>query len=120
MKINSDGRFQMTKLSIVVFILGSSLFLMDFTYGIGWVLGWVFMGLLEANREKLLDQIIDFDTFSVKKYIVYLLGVVLWIAAPLALAYVLPDYINPIAIFGAYFANRAIMFLTKVFMKGER
>lgn len=110
----------MTKLSFVVFMLGNALFLMDFTYGIGWVLGWIFMGLLEANREKMLNHIIDFDTFSVKKYITYLLGVILWIAAPLALAYFFPSYINPIAIFGAYFANRAIMFITKVFTKGER
>ena len=110
----------MTKLSFIVFLLGSSLFLVDFSYGVGWVLGWIAMGLLEANREKILEQMIDFDHFSVRQYITYLLGVVLWISAPLVLWYFFPSYINPIAIFGAYFASRTIMFLTKGIMKGER
>lgn len=120
MNKNSDGRFQMTKLSFVVFLFGNLLFLVDFTYGVGWVIGWLAMFLLETNREKILSQMIDFDTFSVMQYVIYLVGVVLWIAAPLALAYFFPSYINPIAIFGAYFASRTIMFLTKGIMKGER
>lgn len=110
----------MTKLSIIVFLVGNSLFLVNFSYGMGWILGWIFMGLLETNRERFLDQIIDFDTFSVKKYIAYLLGVVLWIATPLVISYYFPNYVNPIAIFGAYFAHRIIMFITKIFTKGER
>lgn len=110
----------MSKLSFTVFLLGNSLFLVSFSYGMGWLIGWLFMGLLEFNREKLLNRIIDSDSFSVKKYIGYLLGVMLWIATPLLIAYLLPNYVNPVAIFGAYFAYRIIMFLTKIFMKGER
>ena len=110
----------MTKLSFVVFLFGNLLFLVDFSYGVGWVIGWIAMVLLETNRGKILEQMIDFDSFSVTQYITYLLGVVLWIATPLALSYFLPLYINPIAIFGAYFASRTIMFLTKGVMKGER
>lgn len=110
----------MTKLSFIVFLLGSPLFLLDFSYGMGWVIGWIFIGLLETNREKLLNKVINFDDFSVRKYIIYLLGVVVWIASPLLLSFFFSDYINPIAIFGAYFANRIIMYITKVFTKGER
>lgn len=110
----------MTKLSFAVFLFGNLLFLVDITYGIGWILGWIVMGLLETNREKILEQMIDFDSFSVTQYIAYLFGVVLWIASPLVLAYFFPSYISPIAIFGAYFASRIIMFLTKAIMKGER
>ena len=109
----------MTKLSLIVFLFGNLLFFVDFTYGVGWILGWIMMTLLQVNREKILNQMIDFDTFSVTQYILYLFGVVLWIASPLALAYFFPSYINPIAIFGAYFASRIIMFLTQGIMKGE-
>lgn len=117
---NADRRFQMTKLSFVVFLFGNLLFLVDFTYGVGWVIGWLAMFLLGTNREKIFEQMVDFENFSVMQYITYLLGVVLWISTPLVLWYFFPSYINPIAIFGAYFASRIIMFLTKGIMKGER
>ncbi len=109
----------MSKLSFTVFLLGSSLFLIDFSYGLGWLLGWIFIRLLEHNRGKLLNRILDND-FSVGKYISYLIGVVIWIATPLLISFFFPEYINPIAIFAAYFVNRIIMFVTKTFVKEER
>lgn len=116
---NFDRRFSMSKFSFTVFLLGLTLFFLDFSYGLGWLLGWVFIGLLEDNREKLLNRILN-NNFSVGKYVSYLLGVIVWIATPLLISFFLPEYINPVTIFAAYFINRIIMFVTKTFVKEER
>lgn len=109
----------MSKLSFTVFLFGLTLFFFDSSYGVGWILGWVFMYLLETNREKLLDQILDVNNFSMKKYILYLVGVMLWIAAPLLVSFLIPGYINPLSVFAAYFSSRLIMFITKALQKEE-
>src|SRR5699024_11839752 len=84
----------MTKLHFTLIILGSALFFWDISYGVGWLIGWLFAGLLRQYREKLLDHLIDFDNFSVTKYIAYLFGVVIWIAIPFLISFLLPDYIK--------------------------
>lgn len=105
----------MTKLHYLIILLGSTLFFWDITYGIGWLLGWVFIGLLRHYREDILERIIDFDNFSTGVYVAYLFGVICWIAIPLFISFVMPEYINPLAIFGAYFAERILMFITNYF-----
>ena len=107
----------MSKFSFTVFLLGLTLFFLDLSYGLGWFLGWFFMTLLEYNREKFLNRILDVNNFSMGKYIAYLLGVVIWIAVPLLVSFIIPDYINPLAVFAAYFSSRIIMFISKAFMK---
>lgn len=107
----------MTKLHFILIIVGSVLFFWDISYGIGWLIGWLFAGLLRQYREKLLDQLIDFDHFSTGKYIAYLFGVVVWIAIPLLISFLLPDYINPIAVFAAFFVDRALMFVMRSIRK---
>src|SRR5690625_7526188 len=92
----------MTKLHFIIVLLGSLLFFWDISYGIGWLIGWLFVGLLRHYRERILDYVIDLDNFKVRLYIIYLLGIVLWLSIPLILSLLLPEYINPIAIFGAY------------------
>jgi len=109
---------KMTKLHVTVIILGSSLFFLDFSLGIGWLLGWLFAGLLRINRERILERIIDFENFSMKTYIIYLLGVMVWIAIPLLASLFVPQYISPWAIFGAYIADRILMFIINAFSKG--
>ena len=44
----------MTKLHFTLIILGSALFFWDISYGVGWLIGWLFAGLLRQYREKLL------------------------------------------------------------------
>lgn len=109
----------MTKFHIIIAILGSTLFLWDFTYGIGWLVGWIFVGLLRQYRGVILERIIDFDDFSTMRYVGYLLLVMVWIAIPLGVSFLLPDYINPIAVFGAFFADRALMFIIESVSKKE-
>lgn len=83
-------------------------------------LWWVFAGLLEHYRERVLDYVIDFDNFSIKLYITYLIGVMVWVAIPLLISFLTPDYINPLAVFGALFTYRILMFAINFFRKGVR
>jgi len=109
----------MTKLHVTVIILGCALFFLDIAYGLGWLLGWLFIGLLRHNRERILEKIIDFENFSMSAYIIYLLGVMVWIAAPLLASFFAPQYINPWAIFGAYILDRILMFIINTFSKAK-
>lgn len=115
-KENAVGEL-MNKLTVTIIILGSTIFLMDVSYGIGWLLGWVFIIVLSSYREKILDYIIDFESFSAKKYILYLFGVMIWIAIPIIISLIFPKYINTLAIFSAYIIDRLLMFITKSFAK---
>jgi hypothetical protein len=105
----------MTKIHYIVIILGSGLFIAGLSYGVGWLIGWLFMVLLRLNREKILDRIIDFKNFSVGRYVAYLFGVTVWVALPLIVSFIIPEYVDPLAIFGAYFADRILMFITNYF-----
>lgn len=107
----------MTKAHYIVLSLGLSLFFLDSSYGIGWIFGWIFVGLLRHFREPILEYIIDFENFSTRTYVAYLLGVMVWIAIPLVISLLFEDYINPIAVFAAFFADRALMFLINYFRK---
>lgn len=109
----------MTKFHVIIVILGLPLFLLDMTYGIGWLVGWIFVGLLRQYRGVILERIIDFNDFSSIRYIMYLLLVMVWIALPLGLSVLLPQYINPIAVFGAFFADRVLMFVIESVSKKE-
>ena len=110
----------MSKFSFTVFLFGLTLFFIDSSYGIGWIVGWLFITLLEYNRGKLLDRLLDISNFSMKKYLAYLVGVILWIATPLLVSFLIPSHISPYGIFGAYFSSRMIMFLSNSFIKEER
>lgn len=109
----------MTKFHIVIIVLGTALFTLDFAYGLGWLFGWLFVGLLRHFREPILEKMIDFDDFSTRKYITYLLLVMAWIAVPLVISFILSDYINPLAVFGAFFADRMLMFVIGSFSRKE-
>ena len=109
----------MTKFHIIIMILGSGLFFWDITYGLGWVLGWLFVGLLRQYRGLILERIIDFDYFSLLLYIMYLLTVIVWIAIPLLISFFIPEYFNPLAVFGAFFADRFLMFIIESISKKE-
>src|SRR5699024_12159584 len=101
----------MTKLHFTLIILGSALFFWDISYVVGWLIGWLFAGLLRQYGEKLLDHLIDFDNFSVTKYIAYLFGVVIWIAIPFLISCLLADYINLLFVFLAFFVDRSLLFI---------
>ena len=107
----------MTKFHVTILILGLSLFLLDVPSGWGWVLGWIFIGLLRHYRERILDYIIDFDNFSKKLYFMYLIGVMVWVAIPLLISFVVPEYINALAVFGAFFTDRILMFFVNIVRK---
>lgn len=109
----------MTKLHFTIILLGSLLFLWDTSFGLGWLLGWFFIGLLRHYRERILDRVIDLKDFSVARYMTYLIGVIVWIAIPLAISALLPEYVNPFTIFGAYFMDRILLFVTNTLKRGE-
>jgi hypothetical protein len=110
----------MTKLHYLIILLGSALFFWDVSYGIGWLFGWVFAGLLEHFRERILERVIDFDNFSMRLYIMYLVGIMVWVAIPLLISFLIPEYINPLAVFGAFFADRMLMFAINLYRKGVK
>lgn len=110
----------MNKFSLTVFLLGLTLFFINYSYGLGWFLGWFFIALLEHNREKFLNRLLDIHNFSMGKYIIYSIGVMVWIATPLLFSFLRPEFANPLAVFAAYFSNRIIMFIRKAFTKEER
>ena len=110
----------MSRFSFTVFLFGLSSFFFDFSYGLGWLSGWIFILLLEYNREKFLNSVLDLENFLLRKYIAYLLGVTLWLVVPLLISAIFPDFLNPFAVFAAYLANRIIMFVSNAFVKEER
>lgn len=107
----------MTKLHILLIFLGSGLFFLGWPYGAGWLFGWIFVGTLRHYRERILEQIIDFDHFKTRTYIAYLLGVIVWITIPLLVSFLLPECFNPLAVFGAFFIDRLLMFFVNSFRK---
>lgn len=107
----------MTKIHFILIFVGSGLFLWDFSFGAGWLLGWLFAGLLRQYRVKLLERLIDFNDFSVKRYVGYLLIVMGWIALPLLLSFFIPTTFNPFAVFSAFFAERILMYALNIFSK---
>ncbi len=109
----------MTKYHYLVLLLGSILFFWDISYGIGWLLGWVFIGLLRHYRERILENVLDMKNLNVARYIGYLIGIIVWLAIPLGITLIFPDYIHPIAVFAAYFGDRILMFVLNLFKKGE-
>ena len=109
----------MTRLHFTIILLGSLLFLWEFSYGIGWLLGWLFIGILRHYRERILDKVVDLQNFSVARYMAYLFGIIVWIAIPLAISVFFPEYVNPFAIFGAYFIDRILLFVTDTLKRGE-
>lgn len=110
----------MTKVHYIIIILGSSLLFWDISYGVGWLFGWVFAGLLRHYREPILEYLIDFDHFSTITYVSYLIGVMIWIAIPLLISFFFMDYINPFAVFGAFFVDRFLIFMLNIFRKGVK
>lgn len=54
----------MSKLHFTIFLFGLGLYLWDISYGVGWVIGWLFITLLSIYRERILTQVIDFENFS--------------------------------------------------------
>lgn len=109
----------MTKIHFILIFLGSGLFLWDFSYGAGWLLGWIFAGLLRQYRVKLLERLIDFKDFSRGKYTGYLLLVMVWIAVPLLISFLMPEIFNPFTVFAAFFVDRFLMFVLNLFSKEE-
>lgn len=104
----------MSKLRLVIMLLGLGSFYWGAPLGIGWILGWIFITLLRIYRIPLLDKIIgDFSNFSSLKYSLYLLGVFLWIAIPLGLSIIFPDQISFYTIFAAYLLDRFISYATQ-------
>lgn len=109
----------MTKFHFLVIILGCALFFWDISFGVGWLFGWIFAGLLRQFREPVLERLIDFENFSRRKYVGYLLLVMAWIALPLLISFFVPAYINPFAVFAAFFADRILMFVLNMLSKEE-
>lgn len=109
----------MTKLHYIIIVLGLPLFFWEIPFGFGWLLGWLFVGLLRQYRERILEYVIDFEHFSIRSYIAYLLGVMAWVAIPLIISFFFPEYFEPLAVFGAFFIDRALMFMMNSFRKGE-
>lgn len=109
----------MTRLHFTIILLGLSLFLWDISYGVGWLLGWLFIGILRHYREAILNYVIDLNNFKVSLYILYLIGIVVWLAIPLGLSLLVPNYINAMTVFGAYFIDRILLFVTQAVKRGE-
>ncbi len=99
--------------------LGSLLFFWDISYGFGWLLGWVFVGLLRQYREQILEIVLDMNNLSIARYVGYLVGIIVWLAIPLGITLIFPDYLNPIAVFAAYFADRVLNYVLNLLKKGE-
>lgn len=110
----------MTKLHYLIIVLGSGLFFWDIPSGVGWLFGWIFAGLLRHYRERILEYVIDLDNFSKGLYFTYLIGVMVWVAIPLLVSFLIPEYINPLAVFGALFTDRILMFFVNFFKKEAR
>src|SRR5699024_5053636 len=103
----------MTKLHFTLIILGSALCYRYISYGVGWLIGCLFDGIVRRYSVKLIERLRDLDSFSVRIYIAYLFAVVIWIAIPFLISFLLPDYINRIFVFLGFFVDRALMFIMR-------
>ncbi|EFR30689.1 hypothetical protein [Eremococcus coleocola] len=104
----------------LVILIGLGLFFVNFSYALGWLLGWAVMLLVAWLRQNVLVKIIDFDHFKARHYVLYLLAIMLLIALPLGVAFFFPEIVNPYAIFLAYFIDRILMFATGSLKKEVR
>ncbi|CAM3601534.1 hypothetical protein ERUR111494_02225 [Erysipelothrix urinaevulpis] len=93
------------------------LFILNHTYGLAWIVGWSSLIVLSYFREKYYSIILTEASFSVGKYIAYIVFVfvILWI--PPVLAFMFPTVLNPYVLVSAYFIDRFILFVGRAFKK---
>lgn len=106
------------KLKLVLAIAGTIGFLLyDYSFALAWLIGWTSLFVLAYFRERYYSIILSEETFSVGKYISYIVFVfiVLWIAP--IVAFIFPNVINPFVLISTYFIDRFILFVGRAFKK---
>lgn len=106
------------KIKITLALLGTLGFLfLDLSFSLGWLLGWIALFALSFFRERYYSIVLTEKDFSVKRYLAYILFVfvILWIAP--ILAFIFPKVLNPFALIAAYFIDRFITYIGRVFKK---
>ena len=106
------------KLKFVLALLGTIGFLfIDFSFSLGWLVGCIALFALNYVRERYYSIVLTENPFSTRRYIGYIffVFVILWIAP--ILAFIFPDVINPFTLIAAYFIDRFILYIGRIFKK---
>ena len=106
------------KLKIVLALLGTVSFLfIDSSLSLGWLIGWIALSILTFVRERYYSIVLTEEDFSVGRFIGYIffVFVILWIAP--ILAFIFPKVINPFSLIAAYFIDRFILYIGRIFKK---
>ena len=106
------------KLKIVLALLGTVGFLfIDSSLSLGWLIGWIALFILTFVRERYYSIVLTEEDFSVGRFIGYIffVFVILWIAP--ILAFIFPKVINPFSLIAAYFIDRFILYIGRIFKK---
>ena len=106
------------KLRIVLAIVGTiGLLFIDWSMSLGWLVGWIALSVLSFFRERYYSIALTEEKFSIGRYVGYILFVfvILWIAP--ILAFIFPEVLNPFSLIAAYFIDRFILYLGRIFMK---
>lgn len=102
----------------VLALLGTiGLLFVDWSMSLGWLVAWIALYVLSFFRERYYSIALTEENFSVRRYFGYIILVfaVLWIAP--ILAFLFPKVLNPFALIAAYFIDRFILYIGRIFKK---
>lgn len=110
-------KMKLHKLFLGLLLLSIPLFFLNPSIGFGWAIGQTVMVLLVLSREAFYKKLFDSTTFDMKQYVAYVLYTIVLLAGPLLFSFFYSQFINPIAIFAAYFIDRMLSFVVNLFNK---
>ncbi|AMC93734.1 hypothetical protein AOC36_06975 [Erysipelothrix larvae] len=105
--------------NLILLLVGIPLTAWRYQVALGWLIGQFVMILIEMTRTLFYDQILTRPNFRISQYIMYVLFTIIIIAGPLLFSFYFRGFVEPLAIFAAYFSSRILMFLNNIFSKGK-
>lgn len=105
------------RIYILLALLGIPFLIWNMPIAIGWIIGHGVMFLLVIARTLFYDNVLNSPEFKMGKYISYVLFTVVLIAGPLLFSFFFREWVEPLAVFAAYFLDRSLTFITNLFSK---
>ena len=101
----------------LIILVAVGLFLYAPPLALGWLLGFMCLGILAQVRERFYSTILDGEHFKVASYIGYILFVFVILWLPLGLAFFFPKVISAYSLAASYIIDRFLLFVSGAFKK---
>lgn len=89
-------------------------FLISPTAGLGWLFGWLGVAILRGVRSyshRQIGDMVEQGNISIVKYVLNIILVLASMAIPLLISFKYQEIIHPLAVFAAYFSERALVYI---------